>query len=477
MFKKCSTETVILFLVSASMALGGFLLACSTPLPPQTPPNVVLIVMDTARRESLSSYGYRRPTTPNLDALADEFIRYSNAYSTSSWTIPAHASLFTGLYPIAHQSTQEQRPLNPNLITLAEILSASDYQTFGIAENSVLSTYNRFHQGFDEYYETWKIEDQDPNDNVAYGLFEQCVKERDPNKPFFAFLNFIEPHAPYDSSGKFRGRFISDRSIRLVHNWWKEFFLGQRTFSQAQLDHLQEEYDAEILYVDYWIDKMVNRLKKDRLWDNTLFIVVTDHGEAFGEHELMGHVFALYEYLIQAGTMIHYPEKLSPPEPAESGPVQLVDVFPTVLSTVGIDPNQYPSQGLNLAKEQPKPDRPVFTEYYYPDQVLSVFKKEDRDHPRLNRYKRKLRSVIVRNKKLIWADDGKHELYDLEQDPEESLNRIDDAAYREARAQLEAALEAAVTRYAQARLERGAEPEEEMDEATVQSLRHLGYVR
>lgn len=165
-------------------------------LAPAVLPNILIIVMDTVRQDHLSCYGYGRNTTPHLSELAKESKVFYNAYSTSSWTNPAHASLFTGLYPVTHKTTQENWQMSHHLTTLSEVLSNEGFETFGIVENPMLGKHNNFDQGFSHYYETWRKKEGSESENEAFLRFKQCIGKRNEEKPFFMFINFIEPHNP-----------------------------------------------------------------------------------------------------------------------------------------------------------------------------------------------------------------------------------------------------------------------------------------
>jgi arylsulfatase A-like enzyme len=387
-------------------------------------PNILIIVMDTVRQDHLSCYGYPRETTPTLVNLAKESKVYYNAYSTSSWTNPAHASLFTGLYPITHKTTQKSWQMSHNLTSLAEVLRNKGFETFGIVENPMLGKHNNFNQGFSRYYSTWRKKMNGKGENVSFLLFKKCIQDHNEKKPFFIFINFIGPHSPYTSSQQFRDRFVSNPSIKCTSNLWRKYYVGKKYFSEDELQHLRELYDAEILYVDYLIGKIIDELKRTNLWQNTVFIVTSDHGENIGHHDHMDHVFSLYESTIKIPLIVHYP-KLILPNSKDYDVAQLTDIFPTVLGIVEIDSEEYPSQGFNLLKNGLRKERPVFTEYYYPNQALKAFKLQDRRNPKLDKYKRTIRSITYDNKKLIWGSDGKYELYDFTADPFEKDNLIE----------------------------------------------------
>lgn len=445
------------------------------------PLNIVIIVMDTVRPDHLSTYGYNRETSPNLSKLAESSKVYYNAYSTSGWTVPAHASLFTGIFPIVHKATQELWWLNDNLKTLAEILLSKGYKTVGIVGNPMLRKHLNFDQGFIKYYETWKYAEKNAKENPAYFLFRETLIKRDKTKPHFIFVNLIEPHSPYDSSRHFYNKFVSDPSVKIESNMWPFLFTGQKRFSEKEIKHLNELYDAEIFYTDYLIGKMVDALQEEDLWDDTIFIVTSDHGENIGDHEMMDHVFSLYESIIRIPLLIHYP-KLFEPGSKEDRVVQLTDIFPTLLYLVGVDISKFPSHGLNLLERNSERERDIFSEYYYPKQALR-FVKEGNDSPVLKKFKRRIKSLTSDHIKLIWGSDGRHELYDLVNDPGEYKNIFNDPAYSKVKKAMLNKLERTVVYYSQNKnakftAQKDIKPVKEiLDNDTVRELKSLGYTQ
>ncbi len=452
-----------------------FVLKQKTPLALNSYPNIVLIIMDTARQDHFSCYDYGRKTTPVLEELVKSSTVYYKAYTPAGWTSPAHASLFTGLYPIAHGISQENWVLSEELITIAEILSTGGYETIGIVENPVLAVPNNFDQGFQHYYETWRVEEENPDTNIAFSVFQKFLSSRNQQKPFFTFVNFVEPHTPYNSSGPFYETFLSDRSIKLEHNMWLEYFLGNFKFSETEIRHLVELYDAEILYTDFWIGQIIKLLRKHDLWKDTVFIVTSDHGENISDHDMMDHVFSIHESIIKIPLIIHYP-KLFPPGTKNYDSVLLQDIFPTLLHLSGIDKDYFPSHGLDLL-ENNREGRKIFAEYYYPKQVINCFPEEEQENIRLERFKRRIKAVIDGRFKFIWGSDGVHELYNLEKDPKEEVNLINDEKFRQQKQMLMEALEKFIKSY---QINSVISPEdslEKMDSKTLEALRSLGYIK
>jgi arylsulfatase A-like enzyme len=403
-------------------------------------PDIVVIVMDTARQDRLSCYGYDRETSPRLSELAESATVFERAYSTSSWTSPAHASLFTGLYPATHGVTQEHWRMSEGLVTLAEVLSDHGYETVGIVENSILSSEHGFHQGFSSYHVTRHMQRaldalgdkaRSETGNLATDLFLRTIREERTGEPLFVFVNLIPPHQPYDSSKQFMNEFLSDRDISLVDNMWPEYYIGTKTFTGAELTHLNELYDAEILYTDYLVGLMMDGIKAQGRWDDTAVFVLSDHGENIGDHGHMDHVFSLYETTVRVPFIVHAPSPRAQasgafePGSVNHSPASLVDVFPTVMDMAGIEAEEYPSQGFSLLSVRPNDDRAIVAEYYWPVQALGAYDVHDAESPLLDPYRRRLRSITVGSSKLIWGSDGRYELFDLDTDPGESNSLLE----------------------------------------------------
>jgi arylsulfatase A-like enzyme len=484
MKKSAGVCLLVIGLVAAVIAVQRAHRHAQPPKP--TLPNVMIIVMDTARRDHLSCYGYKKNTSPYLNELTKSSRVYYNAYATSGWTASSHASLFTGLFPIAHKTTQENWSMSERLVTLADVLLEHGYQTYGISENPIVSIYGNYEQGFLEYYEAWRK----PNNlfdllawrinkvfsNNAHAYFKNILRSRNAEKPFYIFINFNEAHNPYNSSRQFYNTFATNRTLTCENNQWRDYFLGEKRFSDEEIGHLTELYDAEILYVDHLIQKIINDLKSRNIWDTTLFIVTSDHGENIGDHNMMDHVFSLHETLVRIPLIIHYPP-LFQPGSEDYRIVQLTDVFPTVLEVLNIETETYPSHGVSLLAKEPDAERAVFCEYYYPKQAVRCMPEDKRDHAKLKKFKRRIKSVMKNGKKIIWGSDGKHELFDVAADQNEQTNLIDDVRYADVKQELLELL-GAFTKTHRSDFEEGTfKQHPEHDKELHDALRSLGYAQ
>jgi arylsulfatase A-like enzyme len=397
-----------------------------------------MIIMDTTRADRCSAYGYERDTTPFLRELSDESTRYTNTYSTSCWTVPAHGSILTGNYAIRHGATQENLNLATVHLTLPEVFQSQGYSTIGIAENAMLVGKRGFAQGFDVYHEAFRSAKKGLPGQNALDLFQRELNKRDHGKPFFAFVNLIAPHSPYTPPQEFREKFLPGAAPGLNSNRWRDHYLGKQRFTNEQLEILRRLYDAEIAHTDYIVRKMAEYLQENGTWDDTIFIVTSDHGENIGDHGHMDHVFCLYDTVTKVPLIIRDPRSLR--RSTDGRPVQVHDLFLTTIDMAGLTTDAHVVHGLSLANGVIPGDRPMFAEYYQPVQALRAFKEVDRQSPTLDPFRRRIRSIVHGGFKYVWGSDGKHELYHLAEDPGEMSNLTASAEHSKQQEQLDAML-------------------------------------
>jgi len=442
-------------------------------------PNVILIVIDTARADHFSSYGYASRTTPHIDAFAADAVRFEKAYSTSTWTLPAHASLFTGLLPVTHGATQEHLFLDDRCTTLAEILSAHGYATGGFSGNPWVARRTNLARGFDVMEEMWgrpEAAEQDIQPHSTNRLIFDWLRKRDVRRPFFLFVNYIEPHFPYVAPTRYERALVpadataSER--RAAGMSWVDWY-QQTTTPPARIVRLRAAlYDAELAFADAIVGELLDELKNMGLYENSAIVVTSDHGENLGDHGHLDHVFSLYN------TTVHVPLFVRLPGAKNGGavrgePVQLTDLFATLTDIAGIVPSEPRVVGRNLFDRTLRKDRPILAEYYYPKQALGAFPEHQQSTPVLDRFRRRLRSVQVGTYKLIWGSDERLELYNLRRDPNEDHNVIGSA--RSVTTALRAQLESMVHRFKAGTP--GPLPSRSLDAAAQERLRALGYLR
>lgn len=406
-------------------------------------PNILLIVMDAARAKNLSCYGYHQPTMPRMDRFAEESVVYEQAISAAGWSLPAHASIFTGLYPSKHGAHDQHKFLEPEHLTMAELLRAQGYQTLAFCLNQYVGPATGLNRGF-EWFNRSSKSNRHPLGRfvkkVDHGLAKVSGQQdsgarytnrelraalpqlQANNRPFFIFINYLEPHVPYRSPQQYN-RFlpagVSAQQARQVNqNPWK-YLTYPDSMTRRDFEILEALHNSALAYLDMRISEILDWLREAKMLDQTMVVITADHGENFGEHQLMGHGHGLYETLLHVPLIVHYPKGVTQPGRA-SHQVQTMDVLPTVLTMLG-DPEKMQSslQGKDLLgterhkftiAEQSKPDLNPFHRRFPGVDV--------------SRYDRALQMIRTDRYKYIWSSTGQHELYDLPTDPAEEHNLI-----------------------------------------------------
>jgi len=449
-------------------------------------PNLLVIVLDTLRADRMSSYGYPRETTPELDAFALESIRFENFYSTSSWTIPSHASLFTGLYPIRHGATQENLNLDEQAATLAEVLANAGYQTFAASQNPFVSDTVNLAQGFQDFEPLWRqwvepdgrVHQLEEAPHIANVAFERFLDTSDRERPFFVFINYINAHLPHAPPEPYLSRFLTgdvsvEEALELGRQSWSGYYVG-KPVGEYEFSVLSDLYDAEVAHLSRRVAELFEALQRDGRFDDTLIVVTSDHGEHIGDHGHLGHQFTLYNATVRVPLLLRLPGGAQSGR-VEDRPGQLVDLFPTLLNQLEIPLPPSPVQGIDLLGEGERTE--VFSEYYYPVQALAMYEGSDDEaaEDTLAAHRRSFRAIEADGMRFIWASDGRHELYDTATDPAESSN-LYARNPREAE-EFAQRLEHIVRAYGDGEaveLETGVAPE--FDDQTLEALRALGYV-
>ena len=324
-------------------------------------PNVLFITLDTVRKQNLSPYGYGRDTSPNLGRLAERGAMFTSAFNPSSWTLPSHASMFTGLPVRVHQADYF-RPLSTVPRTLAEELTQAGYATAGFVGNcSYCGARTGLARGFAHYDDLplqplvplkssvllgatadvlldWRMHDpRQTAEEVNAAFLKWLRKPR--QRPFFAFLNYYDAHFPYSvPDARFDKKYcrVQDPAarrgylqswIRSPHDWTPS--------DQAEIEYAIDTYDECVAYIDYQLGKLFADLDAWGVLKNTLIVITNDHGEHFGEHGAWLHGSTLYRQLIDAPLIVVWPGHV-PPGTRVDEPVSLTDLASTILDLLGI---------------------------------------------------------------------------------------------------------------------------------------------
>jgi len=429
------------------LAIGGRWASRPAPPPDNPPlgppngnarPNIVLVTLDTVRKHNLSLYGYHRDTSPALARLAARGVTFRQAYAPCSWTLPTHASLFTGEMPHTHGATIFD-PLPESAWTLAEALREAGYATGAFVGNcSYCSARTGLGQGFARYEDLpitrrtllktsyvggalcavlLNQQSYDPRMSAAEvnARFLHWQRQQT-GRPFFAFVNYYDAHFPYYVPDPRFDRYttLKDPQARWDMLWrWVAQLPDWRPTQPDEIEYAIGAYDGIVRYVDHQLGAMLDELQQRGALDNTIVVVTNDHGEHFGERGHWLHGATLYRPVIEAPLVISYPAK-APAGRMLERPVSLADVPATILDLAGITPSR-PLPGVSWAlgwsDEAPQP---VFAE------VLSA----DRNFAHL-------KSVIADGYHYIQADDGApDELYRLEDGFAEATNLAETPAGR-----------------------------------------------
>jgi arylsulfatase A-like enzyme len=445
---------VLVMTVSASTARSTLAGRRSVVRPQPTPSgaaNVLLIVLDNVRAESMSLYGYARDTTPNLSRWARKGVRFDWAVAPATWSFPSHSSFFTGQWPYK-LGTQTRHLLDAPYPTLAEFLRERGYLTAGIVANTTHCSYETLlDRGFDHYEDyifsprsvlasaapgRWIAKHTvDPKD--SYGLkwtrfqsrdgggintafLEWLSRRHSGEQPFFAFLNYYDAHEPYvlpaGHATRFGLRPESHRDEEFLSEYWQ---LEKRTLEARDATLAQDGYDDCIAHLDRQIGFLLDELERRGVLRNTHVIITSDHGEAFGEHGVYDHGSSLYLGEIRVPLVILGPA--APARAAISEAVSLRELPATVVDLVGLATGA-PFPGRSLAefwRPGPRAGRaspsPSLSEAPLPIEP-------DPRHGRGTAQRGFTMSLVADGRHYIRDGGGIEELYELDGDPRESHN-------------------------------------------------------
>ncbi len=349
---------------AACLALGAALAACGEPAPPATydRPNVLLVTLDTVRADRLGCYGCERDTTPRLDRLAAESVRFAAAYAQSSFTPPSHASLFSARHVASHGVAWWHHRLPAEVITVAEALRDAGYRTASFSPLA-LGSQNGLDQGFERVVEMrdegdWTLPLDDEPDNDVRVAPASAVNERfarwlaEPREqPFFAWVHFYDAHRPYAAFAPERA-FCARRDERFG-NSQRDYRLTPaarraRGIGADEARVLRDRYDSGLLALDREVGRLLDALDERGLSGDTLVIVTSDHGEAFDEfeEEWFTHDPFLYDAVTHVPLILRFPDRRCAGR-AVGELAQLIDVAPTLLDYLGL-PAPFGWQGRSL---------------------------------------------------------------------------------------------------------------------------------
>ncbi|MEP7326066.1 MAG: sulfatase, partial [Gemmatimonadota bacterium] len=419
-------------------------------------PNVLLIVLDTVRAWSLGLYGYYRPTSPELGRWMSDGTRFQTALSTAPWTLPSHASMFTGRFPF-ELSAGWLSPLDGKFPTLAEVLSARGYAAAGFVANTTYCSYEsglaRGFGHFEDYpvsipqmlfssslgkvlagsrftrRKLLRVTAEDIDNRVLAWL-----NQRPSDRPFFVFLNYLDTHNPYQPPPPYDTLFSDSTTASVVDSIRED--TPARRWSPEELRAAVGEYDESLAYLDAQLGRLFAELKRRGLWDNTVVIVTSDHGEEFGEHRVFFHGNSLYRPALEVPLLVRFPGHV-PAGLVVRTPVSLRDMAATVMDLSGGAAGQFPGRSLarfwngTVSDSAPSADT-LLMELGYSPRL-----------PRATPIARgPMKSVVLNGHRLIRNGDGQLELYDFLRDTMELTDLARDSSYQAVLNQSFKALEA-----------------------------------
>lgn len=436
---------------------------------------VILIVVDALRPDRMSTYGFGRDTTPNIDALADDGVVFTNFFTNGNWTRPSTASLLSGLLPHRHGVERDTDRLTEELKTLPEAMKAVGYATGAVVGNGNAGSAFGLNQGFDYYADTVRHWQGLPSaDEVVDLAIPYVTQHRD--EPFFLMLFLIDPHDPYHAPGDFEDMYVENPETRLVRTpHWE---LGR--YNEAERARMTATYDGAVRYTDTALGRFIGELKRLGVYDDATIVLTSDHGEAFGEHGVYLHAHHLYDELIRAPLVVRAPNMT---QRGGYTPVlsQTVDLLPTLVQHAN---GEVPAgiQGIDLFDQLRRPaavdpHRVVISEFsnfgirrrmargYRQKAIVQLAADETEFLATVGR-KSLLPSVIFEGEK--WS------FYRVDRDPFERTNLYD--AKRSAQPGWERLMRILRANEA-ARTDRNVQVVEKIDAETLGDLKSLGYIQ
>ncbi len=330
--------TFALALTSLALVLG--LTNCggsSSGKAPEDGEVVLVLLIDTLRRDALGCYGREGADTPRMDQLSAEGIRFEQAISSSGWTLPAVASLLTGTWPSLHKATghiTRMTPITEDLPVAAQVFKDGGYKTLGFVNAAFLSPLLGLGRGFDvfdhQHAYNKEIRRADETVDAALGAIHDA-----PGEKLFVLVHLFDAHLDYDAPPPYRYQFTDGREtppaplpMRAVRA------LGKHP-AQVDADYVRELYQGEVAFMDRAVGRLVDGLKELGVWDSTTFVLTSDHGEEFWDHDDFEHGHTLYDELIRVPLIVRLPGAEAAGQVVDDQ-VRVLDVMPTLFERAGL---------------------------------------------------------------------------------------------------------------------------------------------
>lgn len=407
-------------------ALAALLLCvgCSRVAPR---PNIVLVVLDTVRRDFTGVEGpggSPESLTPEFDELAAEGVLFPNAWANAPWTVPSHASMFTGFLPSVHGSFGDALKLGTEIPVLADLLADSGYETVTFFSNPWLTDgMSGMMRGFEAQYISGNPDMMDVLSTGDQGGVQTCgdisdwFEGRARGRPFFMFVNFLEAHAPYDPPDDYRETYLADLAPDdfVSSSWHFRYHAGLCSPELVDWERVRRLYAGDVNTSDRLLGNLVRLMRKHDLYDDAIIIVTSDHGENLGEHGLVGHWYCIYETLLAVPLVIRAPGRLA--AGVRHDPIMLTDLFATVLDFAGIEDVSLPPHSRSIAGGRAPATRPLIAEYG--GGLKGVLEHLKRLNPDLDTapLETAYSTVRVDNLRLTLGSDGSESLHYMTTDP------------------------------------------------------------
>ena len=418
-------------------------------------PDVVVVLLDAARADAVSAYGGTYPT-PTLDAIARDGTRFDRAYSPSSWTGPAVASSLTGHYAEAHGSDAWNRHLSKLVPAVAQILADTGYRTVLWSQHLAYTGNPTLRRGFEEIVASPYRERQLlPDAGILF----------DDERPTFAWVHLLLPHAPYEPPAPHRGAYTDAApgdggGVLDVSPQALSALQGTNVDPQI-IAYVRARYDETMRWADAQVGRIVEAIEARGRRDQTLLVVTSDHGEAFHEHGRFLHTRDLYQEVLHIPWLIRWPASMVGPRAVVDAPVSLVDLAPTIVDALGVEDPRAVFQGTSLVPA-------VFGSGLPPRAVHAA----TRMHERVEHRPSPLAAVVHFPLKAVFHEPtGRLAVYDLAADPGE---RTDLSGSDPVRDQL--LLQSILMLRARSAALRGDRADEVLDPELEEALRALGYI-
>lgn len=404
-------------------------------------PNIIIIIIDAGRFDYLSCYGYFQKLTPHIDKLAQKSILFENVTTVAPWTVPSHASMFTGLYPNQHLANWNTLKIKEGIPTIFDILRGKGYKiAVFVANDTLIYPCEMFGREADIYGLDRRgrskddsgfvdgFRQEDSNCERITSFFMDWLGKRQ-KEPFMLYFNYYDLHSKYDAREPYLSKYMTKEDQKILFKVGDRFSFHFREMNREaevtkeQIRAMRNLYKAKMAAIDENIGKVVNKLRENKLLNNTFIFITADHGDTLGDHTYPSfhHQFSIYNALTRIPLIIHSPKLESHAQRVVVPLIQNIDIFPTILDLCGIDKTAHvscpPAVSLKeyiFDNSQKQPRDYAISMYEAPKKFVNWNKEYVNPA-----YVRKLLSIQDGRFKLIFSDDDRVELYDIIADPRE----------------------------------------------------------